>query len=580
MKTMRRILAMLLALVMVLSIVACNQEKPEETKNPGTNETKGPDKPKETDPVEEPVLGLLDPYPETVTISCSRTLDQISTYPEGVTNAKNGYVDLILEQLNIQTEVAFEAKSGEDYDRQVSLAIASGELPDMLYIRGNQNGSGLSFLYELIENDLILDLTDLYEQYAGEEMKYRYSTYGDAVLGMATVDGKLYALPYCAGMFYPKIWVRQDWIEALNLTVDTDGNGIITREELVMIAKAFKEADLKNTGKAVGLALPDTIENTAGMDTLTDSFGAYMLRYMKNEDGSVVHGSTQPEMKEALSWMKELYDEGVLDSQFGVRTSEEIKEMLINGELGIVTGTWAHMDNMQAVYEMDKNAKFVVYNLDNGNGKVNFPAPLSTKDQYLVISKECENPEAIFKILELVNFTWGYMTSEQRKEMNATLVDQLAAGMGGHARPIGMDIMAAQFAYDQQVKPALDYAETGHTDYPTFNPESNTYYKALMAWKEDPLNMDPTLWCRYHTRFQAVVHSHNLEEQGLYEMSYPIYALTETMKSNPVDLDGMMAEYFIKIITGELPVDAFDEYVTQRNSQGGADICDELAAIG
>jgi len=474
--------------------------------------------------------------------------------------------------------VAFEAKSGEDYDRQVSLCIASGELPDMLYIRGNQNGSGMSFLQELIDNDLIMDLTDVYETYASEEMRYRYDSYGDAVLGMATIDGKLWALPYCAGMFYPMIWVRQDWVDALGLTVDADGDEIITREELVAIATAFKAADLGNTGSPVGLAL-SSVSKHGQMDVLTDSFGAFTLRYMKNEDGTVSHGSTEPEMKEALSWMAQLYADGILDSQFGVRTDEEIKEMLINNQLGIFVGSWAHPDNYQAIHEMNPEANYVCYNLDNGEGMVNFAAPLSTKDQYLVISKDCENPEAIFKILELVNFYWANLTASQREEFAPGLKAQVGAGMGGHARPIGMDIMHAQFSYNSQVKPALDYYETGSTDYPSFDPESNTYYKALVAYNEDPLGMDATLWCRYHSRFRGALHAHNLEENGSYKMYYPVYGLTETMQSSPVDLQGMMEEYFIKIIVGELSIDAFDEYVAQRNAQGDAAICKELAEM-
>ena len=49
------------------------------------------------------------------------------------------------------------------------------------------------------------------------------------------------------------------------------------------------------------------------------------------------------------------------------------------------------------------------------------------------------------------------------------------------------------------------------------------------------------------------------------------------MMDTPVDFTGMMAEYFIKIVTGELPLDAFDQYVAERNSQGDATICQDLA---
>lgn len=578
MKKFTKIMSLILALVMLFSLAACQTGTPEETTKPqGGAETTAPAKETEAAEATEPALGLLDPYPETVTISCSRVLNGLASYPEGVTNDNTAYVTYIKDALNIQCTTAFEALSGEDYDRQVSLCIASEEMPDMLIIRGNGNGNGLSFLQELVDNDLIMDLTELYETWGSETMKNNYSSYGDAVLGMATIDGKLWALPYCAGMFYPMVWVRQDWVEELNLTLDADGNEIITREELVDLAKAFMAADLGKTGNPVGLSM-SSVSAHGQMDVLTDSFGAYTLRYLRGEDGTVTHGSTKPEMKEALAWMADLYDEGVLDPQFGVRTSDDISEMLINGQMGIYFGNWASCPSA-GVYEMDPSAHFKCYNIDNGSGQVNFPAPLSTADRYLVISKDCENPEAIFKILELINFDWGTHSLEEKEALSPDLVAQQAAGISSHARPIGTDIMHAQFSYNNQVKPALDYYETGSTDYPNFDPASNSYYKALVAWNTDPQNMESAQWTTYHTRFEAALHAHNLEASGSYNMTYPLYALTSTMQSNPVDLQGMMEEYFIKIIVGELPIDAFDEYVTQRNAQGDADICAELAEL-
>ena len=44
--------------------------------------------------------------------------------------------------------------NGADYDRQVSLAIASGELPDIMKV-GSKD-----FLDELVENGLVADLTE------------------------------------------------------------------------------------------------------------------------------------------------------------------------------------------------------------------------------------------------------------------------------------------------------------------------------------------------------------------------------------------------------------------------------------
>ena len=137
--TFKRLLAAMLAIVMLLSLAACGTPA-EEEKEPAA--TQAGNDPVETAAPTEPALGLLDPYPETVTLTFSRLLDHASTYPEGVTNDNNGYVKMIKDVLNIECVTAFEANSGEDYDRLTSLAIASEEIPDVLYIYGNGSGSG------------------------------------------------------------------------------------------------------------------------------------------------------------------------------------------------------------------------------------------------------------------------------------------------------------------------------------------------------------------------------------------------------------------------------------------------------
>ncbi len=597
-KTFAKALALLLTAVMMLSLAACGGtagssaepagESAAPAESAASSETasseaassetaSSAEAPAETEPAGTEI-GLLDPYPETVTVSFSRCLDQVSTYQERVTNDNNGWIHYIKDELNIECVTAFEAKSGEDYDRQTSLAIASEELPDFLYIYGNGSGSGLSLVKELYENDLIMPLNEVYEKYASERMKDNYESYGEGgvIFNDVTYDGNFYALPYCAGSYYPMVWIRADWLRQLGITLDEDENGIITRDDLVMVAKAFKEADFGGNGSTVGLALPSSIVND-GMNTLTDAFGAYTINYVKNEDGTVIHGSTDPRMKEALAWLRDLYAEGILDPQYGTRTGEDINELLINGQLGIFTGPWSFGSTKKSIHEMDPNADFVSYNIDNGSGKVNFPATLISKDQFFVISKKCEHPEALFKIYEFQSRYSSDMTAAEREAACPELYGQQGAGMTGQARPCWIDLLNCYFCYNNQINPTLSYVADG-TVIGTFDPETNSYYRAYRTYHEDPTTMDSADWVLYVSRFGGgAYHAYKLAQAGLYEMSYPIYNQVPAMADTPVDLKGMMEEYFIKIITGELPLDAFDDYVEERNRLADAEICRQLA---
>lgn len=584
--TFKRLLAAMLAIVLMLSFAACGKQSAEAGTEGTTDAAQSGNEPAKTDSPAasaEPALGLLEPYPETVTVTFSRLLDHLSTYPEGVTNDLNGYVQMAKDVLNIECVTKFEAKSGEDYDRLTSLAVAGEDLPDFLYIYGNGSGSGLSLVKELYENELIMPLNDLYDTYCDELTKEYYESYGEGIWNGVTFDGEKYALPYAAGNFYPMIWIRSDWMKELNLTIDADGDGIISREELVTVATAFVENKMGGDD-TVGIALPETIGQEFA--TLTDSFGAFTRNYMPNEDGTVSHGSTDPQMKEALEWLSGLYEAGVLDPQFGTRTLEDIDELLTNGQLGIFVDGWYFGTARKSIHEMDPNADFLSYNLDNGNGKVNFPATLTSKDQFVVISKDCEHPEAWFKILAQQR-AYSALTPEEREAQFPELFAQIQAGMAGQSRPVYIDILDANFVFNGQTNPTLQYIETGATEYVNngavqqynTDPTTNSWLRTWNTYNEDPTTMSSDDWVLYLSRFAGGgYHAYKLDQAGLYERYSPIYNQVDSMTSNPVDFNGMMAEYFIKIIVGELPLDAFDDYVAERYAQGDDVICQELTA--
>ena len=69
-----------------------------------------------------------------------------------------------------------------------------------------------------------------------------------------------------------------------------------------------------------------------------------------------------------------------------------------------------------------------------------------------------------------------------------------------------------------------------------------------------------------------------LTNQDSFNWVSPVYTgTTDTMKSNQANLDKLEEETFIKMIIGELSTDAFDKFVEDWNTQGGAQICEELS---
>ncbi len=88
------------------------------------------------------------------------------------------------------------------------MALVSGEIPDIMYV------SDYTTVKQLAENDLIADLTDVYENVASDITKDMYDSYDGRCLNGASVDGRLMALPVRRSIPAPNCCgcVRTGWI--------------------------------------------------------------------------------------------------------------------------------------------------------------------------------------------------------------------------------------------------------------------------------------------------------------------------------------------------------------------------------
>lgn len=186
----------------------------------------------------------------------------------------------------------------EDYSRQVSLAIASGELPDMMRVDSKDE------LKELVDNDLIEDLTAIYDQYATDNIKQMYDSYDGRALDNATIDGRLMGLPATSLDSAPTmVWVRQDWLDLLGIQLDADGDGAISLDEVEKTTQEFLKRDPGQSGNPVGIPFVNTMNTTDyngsayTMLGVASTEGAFPQYWMNGEDGKIVYGSTTEETK-------------------------------------------------------------------------------------------------------------------------------------------------------------------------------------------------------------------------------------------------------------------------------------------
>ena len=520
--------------------------------------------------------GSMGIYEEPLICHMGRSTIANPKFPEGDTYENNAYTRYLLERLNIQVVNDFEA-NGADYDRQVSLAIASGELPDVMRI-GSKD-----ILDELVENDLVADLTEVYDQYASDYIKEIYDSYEGRCLDMATYEGRLMALPGTNLDSAPCVtYIRKDWIEKTGIAVDEDGDKRITLGELETIARAFLEQDPGESGNPVGLAFvpyltADDYGNSGyAMNGIGSALSAFPKVWLKDADGQVYYGSTAPEMKEALGLLNRWFEEGILDPQFGTRTWDDITALLTNGQLGIAFGPW-HIPDwlLNNVRGMNPEAEFAAYAISDDAGKVHVTHSNSTSG-YMVVRKGYSNPEALIKMAnlyfdEMVN---NRNLAEEEPEVSQYIED----GVDGTARPISLEINAYTSLLDNYSdivrciagEITLDEVRTA---------ESRSIVDSVEKYLENPKEAEIADWSKYTSRMEGIELIERLTEEGGFAWETPAFwGVTETMAANNASLGALEEETFVGIVTGAKALDEFDQFVSSWRQLGGDQITAEVQA--
>lgn len=510
---------------------------------------------------------------EAVTIMMGRQTLQNPKLPEGDTYENNAYTRMLEDKLNVKIVDEFEA-NGDDYDRQVSLALSAGDIPDIMKV------TTLDELQELYENDLIADLTESYESHASDYLKGIYDSYGGRALENVTFDGKIMALPGTNADSGPSIvWIRSDWMDSLGIAVDEDGNGCITVEELEMVAREFMDKNPGNAENVVGIALASWLtsgdpDGTYSMNSLAYAMGAFPKTWYE-KDGGIIYGSTTEEMKNALSVAAGWYRDGILDPQVGTRTWDDITALLANGQTGITFGTW-HIPDwlLNNVYALNKEASFQAYALEDADGKVNCKHNDATNG-YMVVSKEFEHPELAVEIANL--FYDELANSSSVAQDFPEVAKYMEDGVDGSTRPFNIEVNSYTSLLDdyKDLKQCLDGEITAEE---IRSAEQRTNAEVIGAYLEG--TEDATGWAKYHSRMKGVNLIYELTEQDLFSWLTPVFPqTTPTMETNWANLEKLEEETFIKIVTGVEDVETgFAQFVENWNAQGGAQIIDEIAA--
>lgn len=205
-------------------------------------------------------------------------------------------------------------------EEKTTLAMASPATMPMIM---THSGSLNSQIVTAAKAGAFVDLND----YIWDEQKYpNLSKMNKSVAATLSVDGKLIAIPRTRDIGRYGISYRKDWAEKVGITSEPK-----TVEDVYDMFYKFTYNDPDGNGENDTFGMEMT-SYTGPFDIIQTWFG--VGNKWAEVDGKLVPVHMQPEYKEALDWIKKLYDEGLMPKDWYARTTDTWSNGCKTGESG------------------------------------------------------------------------------------------------------------------------------------------------------------------------------------------------------------------------------------------------------
>lgn len=514
MKRAKRGLALFLTFIMAVGLIGCDKKAEEGKKGPGnegvasTGEsvTEGP---KEEGSEFQTTYGSKNFNNVTITVE---VFDR-SNAPEGSTVIDNKWVDYINEHMGkVGIKVEFVAVPRSEEVSKLQLMMAAGTAPDLMLcynapvVEGFFNDGGTIDLAPYIDAE---DQAQNLKEYIGEECLN---------IGR-NADNELWAVPARRSVTAEtNLFLRKDWLDKLGMQVPT------TVDELYNVLKAFKENNPDGRKDVLATRFYTGINVVAFpfLSTINDA-----KSYNINSGSTTDFLYTDSGAGEYFRWLNKLYNEGLMDPEYYVRTDQTLKEDFVSGRLGCFEGNVSYnVDSMrgsllQALKQNNPEADVIsIPPLKNIHDGQIYNKGYAINGAYVFIPQTCKNVEAA-----------------------VTYLDWLATEEGGFTLFHGME--GEHFNYDEEGVPVIIDPVYNGTDkdwirHDLFLIGNQGYYKTPEEFAKATSKEAPGFE-------QYVIDNYNNASVGIVrnEATYtsPIY----TEKNTEIGL--LSDEYIVKIVT-------------------------------
>jgi len=411
MKSFKRVMAMLLTLIMVLSLAACGQptnqtEAPVDKTEASADKTEAP----ADDKTEAPTEAEFDPKSicegVTITIAVAESSEVIDWNTNAVTL-------MIEEALGVNLE--FQAYASADYYDKINVMVNGGDkLPDIIFSTGDTTGISPTNYTNWAVQEAIIPLNEFYDNPdLSYYMNLACEKYGVNIPSLlADADGNIWGgvkwMQFPTNEVPYKLWINSAYAKELGFDELPT-----TTDEFYELCKAFAAAgDVNGNGLDDELCLTgrgDKLDRLYWFQFLMSPFAyAWDNYYLDVENGELSFAYTSDGWKEGLKYIKRFIDEGLIDSTILTQDKESYQALTtdpMGGRPNILAEVGYQTAFTSSVIDESRNAKInyhFVSALEGPNGRVE--AVYIPTNAYVgaVITADCENPEAAFLVLDMM----------------------------------------------------------------------------------------------------------------------------------------------------------------------------------
>jgi len=419
----------------------------------------------------------------------------------------------------------------------LAILLASDELPDLFFSKIS-DFSAFGGLSSLIDQGIILDLTEYIDKYMPNYASYLYSS-EEYQRATVTADGKI-------GMIIPFIpqpegpWlgyvVRKDWLDDLGLDVP------VTYDDWHEMLTKFKEEKGATSALWLNSRASDQ-EGIFGAAFGITGLGMDAENAFFQKDGKVYYSCLEQGYKDYVTMIAQWYSEGLIDPDFYTTNITRCEKDMANiaGKTG---GCASSITNIAAYAEKTgvEGMEWIPVDypvLTEGQQLHNRIVGSISCDEGWVISADCENVELACRWLDALWTTDAVNALNYGKEgVTFEIVDgkpQFTELVTNN--PDGLTLTQAKDKYADATSMLYDWTRIGQT--------------------EDALYVKTDLWIRNNDGSYVIKNKSLTTEES------------EEWASIMADVDTAAVEWTIKFVTGQKSIEKeWDEFISTIKGMG------------